>query len=76
MKTYVIDIDGTICENKKNQSACYSESAPKLDRIKKINKLFEEGNKIIYLIGSLLSICLKLLIQKKRFTDGGFMFYT
>lgn len=49
MKTYVIDIDGTICENKKNESACYSESAPKLDRIKKINKLFEEGNKIIYL---------------------------
>ena len=49
MKTYVIDIDGTICENKASDNACYLDSKPKLDRIEKVNELFDEGNEIIYL---------------------------
>lgn len=43
---YVIDIDGTICEN--NSSGDYSSSTPKKDRIEKINKLYDEGNHITY----------------------------
>lgn len=47
---YVVDIDGTIC----NEPECrddydYETSIPKLDRIAKINKLYDEGNQIIYL---------------------------
>jgi hypothetical protein len=42
---YVFDIDGTIC------SACpgnYKEAVPYLDRIKKINELFQQGNHITF----------------------------
>lgn len=50
MKKYVIDIDGTICDKPKNKNNCdYDESIPKLDRIAKINNLYDEGNQIIYL---------------------------
>jgi len=49
MKTYVIDIDGTICENRASKEACYSESKPIMNRIEKINRLFDQGNEIIYL---------------------------
>lgn len=41
---YVIDIDGTICSQEKD----YAEAKPFLDRIKKINKLYDEGHTIIY----------------------------
>ena len=42
---YIIDIDGTIC----NTSASdYKHSKPYWDRIEYINKLFDEGNEIIY----------------------------
>jgi hypothetical protein len=47
MKTYCIDIDGTICDNP--VSGNYETSVPKPDRIVKINKLYDEGNYIIYL---------------------------
>jgi hypothetical protein len=41
---YVIDIDGTICEE--DGPVIYRE--PYLNRIKKINKLYDEGHTIIY----------------------------
>ena len=44
--TYVFDIDGTICTNTNGK---YEEATPFKDRIEKINKLYEEGNKIIFL---------------------------
>jgi len=47
---YVIDIDGTICDKPECQEDCdYEISVPKSDRIAKINKLYDEGNQIIYL---------------------------
>jgi capsule biosynthesis phosphatase len=42
---YVIDIDGTICTNTNGK---YKEAQPFLDRIEKINKLYDEGNRIIF----------------------------
>ena len=41
---YVIDIDGTICSQEKD----YSQAQPFLDRIEKINKLYDNGNYIVY----------------------------
>ena len=41
MKTYVIDIDGTICTNTFGE---YKKAEPFYDRIAYINKLFSEGN--------------------------------
>jgi phosphatidate phosphatase PAH1 len=50
MKKYIIDIDGTICDKPKcRDDSDYETSIPKLDRIAKINKLYDEGNQIIYL---------------------------
>lgn len=46
MKRYVIDIDGTICDKPSNSD--YHTSIPKPVRIDKINKLYDEGNYIIY----------------------------
>ena len=43
---YVIDIDGTICENVDGR---YEFASPIQDRISKINKLYEDGHHIIYL---------------------------
>ena len=46
---YVIDIDGTICtqtNNKEHRS--YNEAKPYADRIKKINKLYDDGHEIVY----------------------------
>ena len=45
MKTYCFDIDGTICNNTYGK---YDEAVPFEDRIKKINFLYNQGNKIIY----------------------------
>lgn len=44
---YIIDIDGTICTSVSNGN--YSDALPLLDRIKRINKLYDEGNYIVYL---------------------------
>jgi len=41
-----VDIDETICQT--SSSRDYTKSTPILDNIKKINKLYEEGNTIIY----------------------------
>ena len=43
---YVVDIDGTVCSVTDGK---YEEALPNQDRIAKINKLYDEGNQIIYL---------------------------
>jgi hypothetical protein len=50
MKTYCIDIDGTICDKPVCRGDCnYETSIAKPERIAKINQLYDEGNYIIYL---------------------------
>ena len=44
-KIYCIDIDGTICNN---TYGAYAKAEPMLDRIEKINHLYNEGNTIVY----------------------------
>ena len=46
MKTYVFDIDGTIC--KKNPEDDYEKSKPIKDRIDYVNSLYMKGNTIIF----------------------------
>ena len=41
---YCFDLDSTLCNTNGNN---YSESTPKKERIKLVNKLFDEGNRII-----------------------------
>ena len=43
-KKYVIDIDGTIC----TQCQDYAQAEPILENIAKFNKLYNEGNTIVY----------------------------
>ena len=45
MKTYVFDIDGTVCTNTFGE---YKEAKPYKERIEFINNLYEEGNIIKY----------------------------
>tara|TARA_R100001509_G_C4816951_1_gene198407 strand:- start:374 stop:712 length:339 start_codon:yes stop_codon:yes gene_type:complete len=50
---YMVDIDGTICEQqtvreKSKEFPDYSKSRPYMDRIKLINKLYDEGHEIHY----------------------------
>ena len=46
---YCVDIDGTICTPGEGCGTCQYEGAtPKKDRIKVINKLYDEGHYIIY----------------------------
>lgn len=42
---YCFDIDGTIC----SQEKVYSDAKPFKDRIRQINKLYDEGNQIVFL---------------------------
>ncbi len=44
---YVVDIDGTICTSVTDGN--YANALPIYDRIDKINKLYDEGNYIVYL---------------------------
>jgi len=47
---YIVDIDGTICDKPIcREDGDYDTSVPKLDRIDKINKLYDDGHEIIYL---------------------------
>jgi len=46
MTTYVFDIDGTICTKITNGD--YSTAAPLNDRISVVNRLYDEGNIIIF----------------------------
>jgi hypothetical protein len=48
MTVYCIDIDGTICENGTCNSCKYEGSVPHLERIEKINQLYDQGNIIKY----------------------------
>jgi len=41
-----VDIDETICQSPEDRN--YSKAQPVKERIEKINKLFEEGNTIVY----------------------------
>ena len=45
-KRYCIDIDGTICTPTVGRN--YHQAQPWKDRIKVINKLYDEGNYVIY----------------------------
>jgi len=45
MKTYVFDIDGTICTNSNGN---YHDSAPIVSRIEIINELYRAGNTIVF----------------------------
>ena len=45
-KRYCVDIDGTICSPTVGRD--YHKAEPWKDRIKVINKLYDEGNYIIY----------------------------
>ena len=42
---YVVDIDGTISNCPIGQ---YEKSEPMMDRIEKLNKLYDEGNSIVF----------------------------
>jgi hypothetical protein len=46
---YVIDIDGTICFPGKEEDERYTLANPRWDRIQVINKLYDEGNYVVYL---------------------------
>lgn len=48
LKVYVVDIDGTICTNGDCSSCKYEGSIPILERIEKINSLYDEGHIIKY----------------------------
>lgn len=41
---YVVDIDGTICSQEKD----YGKAQPFLDRIEKINNLYDNGHYVVY----------------------------
>jgi len=45
-----VDIDNTICNSFKNEDGewDYTLSTPRLNQIKKINRLFNAGNEIVY----------------------------
>lgn len=45
---YVVDIDGTICYPGKDDKK-YTHAVSRWDRIQAINKLYDEGNYIVYL---------------------------
>ena len=46
MKTYVFDVDGTVCTQTDGD---YKNAQPLRDRINKINNLYDAGNKIFFL---------------------------
>ena len=50
MKTYIVDIDGTICSQNHftNGERDYKLAKPFEERIKSINNLYEQGNEIHY----------------------------
>jgi uncharacterized HAD superfamily protein len=45
MKTFIVDVDGTICQNTYGK---YENAKPFEERIKFFNDLYDEGNRIIY----------------------------
>src|SRR5210317_754471 len=55
MKRYCFDIDGTICAQVGLDE--YAETTPYVDRIEKINQLYDEGNYIVYLTARRMLTC-------------------
>ena len=48
-RVYLIDIDGTVCDDIKNEdSHLYVEVKPYEGSREEINKLYDEGNKIVF----------------------------
>lgn len=47
--TYIVDIDGTICNPGSIEEKKYTDATPILSRIEQINKIYDEGHQIIYL---------------------------
>lgn len=48
MKTYIFDLDNTLCDTKKDTNYWkYLEAEPFKDRIKKVNELYDQGHRII-----------------------------
>jgi len=47
MKVIYVDVDETICITPDNPRDYYA-SVPRKDMIQKVNKLFDEGNRIVY----------------------------
>jgi len=45
MKNYIFDIDGTICTVTNGN---YDQALPLKERIRKVNALYKQGNKIIF----------------------------
>ena len=45
MKTFIVDIDGTICTDSRGR---YELARPMGSRIQYFNELFKQGNEIIY----------------------------
>ena len=67
MKTFVIDIDGTICTNTYGE---YTKAEPFYDRIIYVNKLFKEGHKIKFLRQE--ALCINwLAMTKKQLCEWG-----
>lgn len=64
MKKYCFDIDGTICTNTDGN---YEDAKPHVKRIKQINSLHKEGNKIILFTarGTTTRIDWRLLTEKQ-----------
>jgi len=72
IKTYIIDIDNTICSQEKD----YSKAKPFLNIIKKINKLYDEGNIIKFFTarGTETGIDWRL-ITEKQLKDWGVKYH-
>lgn len=68
-----VDIDHTICDTKGTD---YAGSTPMMNRIEKINKLYDEGNTIVYWTarGSVTGIDHSEL-TKKQFKDWGVKYH-
>jgi CMP-N,N'-diacetyllegionaminic acid synthase len=68
-----VDIDHTICNT---NGTDYASSEPMLDRIKKINDLYDEGNTIVYWTarGSVTGIDHSEL-TKKQFKEWGVKYH-
>ena len=69
IKTYVVDIDNTICTQTYGD---YSKAKPYQDRINKINDLYDAGHKIIYFTARgmvelmMIKFYLMLFVMKKH----------
>jgi hypothetical protein len=68
-----VDIDHTICNT---YGTDYSKSTPMIDRVNKINKLYDEGNTIVYWTarGSVTGIDHSEL-TKKQFEEWGVKYH-